>query len=75
MQSKFLKWAVRRIEIAGIHIGALGIGDRGVTHYYRMYELLDVFPQGWGDKHTAPFLIQEKLITLIDRLATDQTGS
>jgi len=69
MQSKFLKWAVRRIELAGIHIGGLGLGDEGVKHYYKIHELLSRFPAGHGTELTAPLYIQEKLLTLIDRLS------
>jgi hypothetical protein len=69
LQSKFLRWAVRRIEISGIRIGGLGLGDRGVANYYRVHELLDSFPAGYGTEATAPLYIQEKILRLIDRLS------
>jgi len=68
LQSRFLKWAVRRIEIAGIKIGGLGLGDDGVKHYYRLHELITSFPPGMGTNYTAPLYIQEKILSLIDRL-------
>jgi hypothetical protein len=69
LQSRFLKYAIRRIELAGIHIGGLGLGDEGVKHYYNTYELLSMFPPGHGTELTAPLYIQEKLLGLIDRLS------
>jgi hypothetical protein len=69
LQSKFLKWAVRRVEIAGIHVGALGLGDEGVKHYYRLHELIKEFPPGYGTELTAPLYIQEKILRLIDKLS------
>lgn len=69
MQSKFLRWAVRRIEMSGIRIGGLGLGDRGVASYYKVHELIDSFPAGYGTEATAPLYIQEKILSLIDRLS------
>lgn len=69
LQSKFLKWAVHRIEIAGIRIGGLGLGDEGVKHYYRVHEIIDAFPPGLGEDLTAPLYIQDALLRLIDKLA------
>lgn len=72
LQSGFLKWAVRRIETAGIKIGGLGLGDDGVRHYYRLYELIQSFPPGMGTDFMAPLYIQEKILSLIDRLTMEK---
>jgi hypothetical protein len=72
LQSQFLKWAVRRIEIAGIKIGGLGLGDDGVKHYYRLHELIPSFPPGMGTDLTAPLYIQEKILSLVDRLTMEK---
>lgn len=72
LQSQFLKWSVRRIEIAGIKIGGLGLGDEGVKHYYRLHELIPFFPPGMGTDFMAPLYIQEKILSLVDRLTMEK---
>jgi hypothetical protein len=67
----FLKYVVNRIELADVHIGALGIGCTGVKHYYRIHELIDEFPEGRGTEETAPLYVQDKVIRLVDRLMTE----
>lgn len=67
----FLKYVVNRLEIANIHVGALGIGNEGVKHYYRIHELIDHFPDGHGTSETAPLYVQDKVIRLVDRLMTE----
>ena len=72
LQSGFLKWAVRRIEIAGIKIGGLGLGTDAVRHYYRLYETIESFPPGMGTDYMAPLYIQEKILSLIDRMTMEK---
>jgi len=69
LQSSFLKWAVRRVENSGIHIGGLGLGSTGVNQYYTNYEIIDEFPQGKGEKYSAPLFIQNKIISLINKMS------
>ena len=71
LQSGFLKWVIKRIKLAGVRVGALGLGCTGVTNYYDTYELLENFPKGAGTMTTAPLYIQEKVIRLVDRLMSE----
>jgi hypothetical protein len=68
LQCGFLKWAIKRSMLAGIRVGAFGLGCQDVKFYYPISEILDVFPPGQGTDVTAPYLIQEKLLSLIDRV-------
>ena len=69
LQSDFLRWAVARIANAGIHIGGLGLGSNGVAQYYNNNEVIDSFPAGKGEKHSAPLFIQNKIISLINKMS------
>ena len=71
MQTAFLKYVVKRLEFANIYVGALGIGNQGVKHYYRIHELVDHFPDGHGGPDTAPLFVQDKVIRLVDRLMVE----
>jgi cobalamin biosynthesis protein CobT len=70
-EAAFLKYAVQRIENAGVYIGGLGIGTEYVKQFYRVSETLPFFPPGKGSAEAAPIYLQNLMIRLVDRLMTE----
>ena len=70
MQSGFLKWVVKRIQMAGVKVGGLGLGGTEVRHYYPVCEAISAFPKGMGTEDSVGLYLQEHIIRLIDRLMT-----
>jgi hypothetical protein len=65
----YLKWAVQRATKAGLIVGGFGLGSTAVEQFYPIFEVLKTFPSGMGNEIMAPIYIQEKILSLIEKMA------